>query len=495
MAEFGLDGPRVAAVRGRPRVQRPAARRARRRRRRGGPADQHQRAPADPRADASACGAGRTWTSTPASRSSGTPTAGRASPGTTPTSPSARTSARRTATSRPAASTGAPSLRRSCWRTGRSSDDGAPGRFTTVGAWRGAFGVIERDGHTYGLKVHEFRKVIELPARVAARLRDRARHLPRRRPRPRVAGGARLAPRAPRRRGARTADVSPLRAGLGRRVLGRAGHLRRHEQRLVQRSQRAVPRLRPAGAAPGHGLQPQLPGRRGTGRVPHARRGRRRSASASPPTTTAHRAAARALAEERFDSDKVLPRFLAEAGWAGEPRTARWWLAARRAFAGRDRPVRGRRGGPSFELLRGDEARAPSRACAPVELAGAEETVFSWSRDRCADDDIPDLPARAFRDDRGRVAADRLPLHQPPVRRPRPGAAAASVRRRDGLPLRRRPGAVRGSRVAGRALHRRTAGPSTRSSTTSTRATRIPAAALRRVPQVLVQLDHAGRVA
>ena len=46
------------------------------------------------------------------------------------------------------------------------SDDSAPGRFTTVGAWRGAFGVIERDGHMYGLKVHEFRKVMELPTKV-----------------------------------------------------------------------------------------------------------------------------------------------------------------------------------------------------------------------------------------------------------------------------------------------------------------------------------------
>lgn len=56
----------------------------------------------------------------------------------------------------------------------------------------------------------------------------------------------------------------------------------------------------------------------------------------------------------------------------------------------------------SFKLVSGDEAGGPSRLAA-VQLAGAEETVFSWNRDRCADDDIPDLPARAFRDDRGRV--------------------------------------------------------------------------------------------
>ena len=44
--------------------------------------------------------------------------------------------------------------------------DPAPGAFTTVGAWRGAFGPVVDEGRTYGLKVHEFRKVIELPRRV-----------------------------------------------------------------------------------------------------------------------------------------------------------------------------------------------------------------------------------------------------------------------------------------------------------------------------------------
>jgi len=38
-------------------------------------------------------------------------------------------------------------------------------RFTTIATWRGPFGPLEHDGHTYGLKVHEFRKVIELPRR------------------------------------------------------------------------------------------------------------------------------------------------------------------------------------------------------------------------------------------------------------------------------------------------------------------------------------------
>lgn len=37
------------------------------------------------------------------------------------------------------------------------------GRFTTVGSWRGAYGPIEWGGRTYGLRVHEFRKFVDLP--------------------------------------------------------------------------------------------------------------------------------------------------------------------------------------------------------------------------------------------------------------------------------------------------------------------------------------------
>ncbi len=39
-------------------------------------------------------------------------------------------------------------------------------RFTTIASWRGAFGAVEFGGRRYGLKCHEFRKVLELPRRV-----------------------------------------------------------------------------------------------------------------------------------------------------------------------------------------------------------------------------------------------------------------------------------------------------------------------------------------
>lgn len=48
------------------------------------------------------------------------------------------------------------------------STDGARDRFTTIGSWRGPYGAIEYGGRTYGLKVHEFRRFVELPQRVPA---------------------------------------------------------------------------------------------------------------------------------------------------------------------------------------------------------------------------------------------------------------------------------------------------------------------------------------
>jgi hypothetical protein len=41
-------------------------------------------------------------------------------------------------------------------------------RFTSIGAWRGPYAPVEYDGATYGLRVHEFRKFAALPRRVPA---------------------------------------------------------------------------------------------------------------------------------------------------------------------------------------------------------------------------------------------------------------------------------------------------------------------------------------
>lgn len=46
----------------------------------------------------------------------------------------------------------------------------ADGAFTSVASWRGPFAPIEYEGVTYGLRVHEFRRFADLPARTPARL-------------------------------------------------------------------------------------------------------------------------------------------------------------------------------------------------------------------------------------------------------------------------------------------------------------------------------------
>ena len=45
------------------------------------------------------------------------------------------------------------------------AEEAAPVRFTTIASWRGPYGPVEYGGKAFGLKVHEFRKFIELPER------------------------------------------------------------------------------------------------------------------------------------------------------------------------------------------------------------------------------------------------------------------------------------------------------------------------------------------
>jgi hypothetical protein len=44
--------------------------------------------------------------------------------------------------------------------------EGDPSRFTTIANWRGPFGPVTYGGKTFGLKVHQFRKYIDLPLHV-----------------------------------------------------------------------------------------------------------------------------------------------------------------------------------------------------------------------------------------------------------------------------------------------------------------------------------------
>jgi hypothetical protein len=47
------------------------------------------------------------------------------------------------------------------------------GAFTSIATWRGPFGPVDFGGRRYGLRVHEFRRFTELPARTDARLEVR----------------------------------------------------------------------------------------------------------------------------------------------------------------------------------------------------------------------------------------------------------------------------------------------------------------------------------
>ena len=52
----------------------------------------------------------------------------------------------------------------------QASEPGAYPGFTSVASWRGPFAPIEYEGVTYGLRVHEFRRFADLPARTPERL-------------------------------------------------------------------------------------------------------------------------------------------------------------------------------------------------------------------------------------------------------------------------------------------------------------------------------------
>jgi hypothetical protein len=57
----------------------------------------------------------------------------------------------------------------------------------------------------------------------------------------------------------------------------------------------------------------------------------------------------------------------------------------------------------SYQLIHTDEAPLGQSSLRPVELVGPQETVFDWSRQACNERDIPDQPARAYRDAGGQV--------------------------------------------------------------------------------------------
>ena len=210
--------------------------------------------------------------------------------------------------------TGSRRCRRSCSRTGRVAT-----RSPTTRSPRSATGAATARSITaaslYGQKVHSFRELYELPRRVTASasgpalaihpdetedLAELERH------------GWELAgpaPRWPARPTTTRAFVRGSRAELGIAksgyVVSRCG--------LVQRSQRVLPGVGPAGRRAGDRLLALPSGGRRAALVRDRRRGGRRRRG-DPRRLRAPPAAARALAEEWLDSRRVLPRLLDAVG-------------------------------------------------------------------------------------------------------------------------------------------------------------------------------------
>ena len=93
------------------------------------------------------------------------------------------------------------------------SKEGARERFTTVASWRGPYGPVRYGDKTFGLKFHEFRKFIGLPGRIRRSSRSPWTST---RPTRRIGTASpRLADRGAQAGRARPGGVPPLRTGSG----------------------------------------------------------------------------------------------------------------------------------------------------------------------------------------------------------------------------------------------------------------------------------------
>ena len=195
------------------------------------------------------------------------------------------------------------------------ADSPDPGRFTTVAGWRGAFGRVEYEGRSYGLKVHEFRKVIDLPRRVPLTFelaldihpgdhKDSAaleEH------------GWKLVDPRPASRG--PFEFRDYVQGSGAEFSVAQGiYVETHSGWVSDRTVRYLASGKPA-LVQDTGFAANYPAGQGLVAFSSAEEAAR-EAQRIAADHAAHAAAARALAEERFDSDRVLPRFLEQAGVA-----------------------------------------------------------------------------------------------------------------------------------------------------------------------------------
>jgi hypothetical protein len=186
-------------------------------------------------------------------------------------------------------------------------------RFTTVATWRGPFGPVEHGGRTYGLKLHEFRRFIELPQRSPHRFEVALDIHP----------GDRRDLEALQRHGWRIADPHAV-AGdpdaLRAYVQGSGAEFSPAQGMYVEtacgwfsdRTTRYLASGKPA-LVQDTGFSARLPV--GDGLVAFRTLAEAVEGAAEIVDRYAeHAAAARRIAEEHFAADRVLPRFCEQAG-------------------------------------------------------------------------------------------------------------------------------------------------------------------------------------
>jgi hypothetical protein len=250
---------------------------------------------------------------------------------------------------------------------------GEPPRFTTVATWRSPYGQVQVGDRLAGLKHHEFRRLLSLPERVPTATFELALDI-------HEGDGADLealqehgwqvvsplevAPTPDAFRSYLQSSGAEFSVAQGVYVEGRTGWF----------SDRTAAYL--AGGRPAlvqeTGVASELPVGEGLvtfSDLDEAAEGARRIA-ADPER---HAVAARRIAEERLDSERVLGRLL-------ELVLPLLALVA-------------------LSLL----TLAPRAQGASIRLVGRPQVVFDWSREACVSGGYPDQPARAFRDFRGRV--------------------------------------------------------------------------------------------
>jgi hypothetical protein len=185
-------------------------------------------------------------------------------------------------------------------------------RFTTVGAWRD-YGYLEWDGQTIGPKVEEFERFIELPGRAGEELELALSIDPDDPDLPRLrAHGWRVVDQAVAATPAQYRDY--VRGSLGEFSVAKGGYVATHSGWFSDRSACYLAAGRPV-ILQATGFEDVLP--TGAGLFAVAGVEEAAEAIAAVRADYAHHSrAARQIAREHLDSDRLLPRMLAEAGVA-----------------------------------------------------------------------------------------------------------------------------------------------------------------------------------